>query len=129
MIQKVDDAQTLREFSRLKSFVKVKPDLRKLRCIQDLAIQLNQNEDTRSDFPNLLIILDWVLAIPLSNAEAERDFSKLKIVKNRLRNRLEARNLNNLLTISINGPPIDDFDFEKCAVSFKGSKKRKMFEK
>ena len=51
------------------------------------------------------------------NAEAERDFSKLKLIKTRLRARLD-RNLNHLMTISLNGPELNKFDFEKAATTF-----------
>jgi hypothetical protein len=61
--------------------VKVQPAFRKFRSIQKLAVQLNADDDQREEFCNVLKILDWILAIPLSNAEAERDFSKLKIIK------------------------------------------------
>ena len=111
---------------KLKSFVKVSPDIRKLRSVQELAIKLNTDQETREDFPSLLKLFDWLLAIPLSNAEAERDFSKLKIIKTRLRNQLGTRNLNNLLQISINGPPLAEFDFVTCAVTFTARKDRLM---
>ena len=55
------------------------------------------------------------------NAEAERDFSKLKLIKTRLRARLD-RNLNHLMTISLNGPELNKFDFEKAATTFAPAK-------
>ena len=55
------------------------------------------------------------LVIPMSSADCERGFSALKRIKTRLRNRLSNRILNNLLMISIEGPELKDFDFEKAA--------------
>ena len=49
------------------------------------------------------------------SADCERGFSALKRIKTRLRNRLSNRILNNLLMISIEGPELKDFDFEKAA--------------
>ncbi|KAI8487153.1 hypothetical protein Bbelb_349510 [Branchiostoma belcheri] len=48
-------------------------------------------------------------------ADCERAFSTLKRVKTRLRSRLKTSTLNNLLKISIDGPHIDDFNFEEAA--------------
>ena len=62
--------------------------------------------------------MDWLLAIALANTEAERDFSKLKIVKFRLRNRLQEQNLNALLNISINRPSVDEVLYAPCATLF-----------
>lgn len=56
--------------------------------------------------------------------EAERDFSKMKLIKNRLRNRLN-KNLNNLMNVSLNGPKLQDFDFETAAKKFALSKARR----
>ena len=66
-------------------------------------------------FPNLHKLAVIALVIPMSSADCERVFSALKRIKTRLRNRLSNRILNNLLKISIEGPEIKDFDFEKAA--------------
>ncbi len=57
-------------------------------------------------------------AMSLSTVAAERDFSKLKIVKTYRRNLLNPDSLNRLLLISMVGPPLERFDFVSCARAF-----------
>lgn len=128
------------EFARLKAAVSSRNDLRSVSTVVDLALELNKEESDRQDFPTILKLLDWILAIPLTNAgttivlcflatlvlDAERDFSKLKIIKTRLRSSMKETTLGRLLQISINGPSMDGFDFDGCAAAFCSAKKRRM---
>ena len=50
--------------------------------------------------------------------EAERDFSALKLLKTRLRNRLSQLNLQNLLMIYLSVQEISDFDFAAAVKIF-----------
>ena len=61
-----------------------------------------------------------MVVIPVHTADCERAFSTLKRVKTRLRSTMTNATLNHLLRISIEGPAIDQFDFDK-AVSRWGS--------
>ncbi|PKK72142.1 hypothetical protein RhiirC2_777555 [Rhizophagus irregularis] len=54
------------------------------------------------------------LIIPLSNATVERIFLHQNLIKTKSRNKLCTKNLNRQLMILINGPDIEDFDFEKA---------------
>ena len=62
-------------------------------------------EDVKADtimeevYPNIRVLLRLLMLFPLSAAVVERLFSKLKIVKNRLRNRLGDLTLSKLLTV------------------------------
>ena len=63
-------------------------------------------------FPNLHKLATICLSIPISPASAERSFSDMKLIKNRLRNCL--MNLSNLMKIAINLPEkITDSDLEE----------------
>ena len=62
----------------------------------------------------------------MSSADCERGFSALKRIKTRLRNRLSNRILNNLLIISIEGPKLQEFDFEKAADILGAKKNRRL---
>ena len=55
-------------------------------------------------FPNLSILANVCLTIPVGTASVERSFSHMKIVKSRLRNRLEEANLSYLMKIALESP-------------------------
>ena len=52
-------------------------------------------------FPNLSRIIEIALTIPLTLASAERSFSKLKIIKNRLRSTMMQDQLDSLMLMSV----------------------------
>jgi hypothetical protein len=73
-----------------------------------LGPQADQASDTT--FPCFLQYIMRAYAIAIfSTAECERVFSKLKLVKTKLRNRLSQKTLEQLLQISLNGPPPSEF--------------------
>lgn len=53
-----------------------------------------------SVFPNLFIVLKIGVTLPISSASLERSFSKLKIVKSRLRSTMTQNRLQDLMIIS-----------------------------
>ena len=64
-------------------------------------------ENIKDDsFSNISKLIKMSLVIPLSSVECERCFSRLKIIKTRLRNLLEEPNLSDLLLISLTGKEI-----------------------
>ena len=50
------------------------------------------------------------MALPVGTATVERSFSQMKLIKTRLRSRLSDSNLEHLMKISIEGPPLTDVD-------------------
>ena len=67
-------------------------------------------------FPNLHKLATICLSIPTSTALAEQSFSDMKLVKNRLRNRLTELSLSNLMKIVIESPEkLTDSDLEEIA--------------
>ena len=66
-----------------------------------------------------------MLLIPFSNAHVERIFSEMKFIKNKLRNKMDINTLNNHLMILLNGPDVQDFDFEKAYKHWENKKERK----
>ena len=64
----------------------------------------------RGQYKNILALMDLLLTLPASSAEAERGFSQLKNVKTKLRTRLTAERVTDLLTVQLNAPSIKDFD-------------------
>ena len=53
-----------------------------------------------------MLYINWQLClyIPISTASVERSFSDMKLIKNRLCNRLTERSLSNLMKIVIESP-------------------------
>ena len=75
-----------------------------LTCLNDKACAII--------FPNCLKLLRLLLIFPLSTACVERFFSKMKLVKTRLRNQLSQVNLENLLFIATESPKAGFTDSE-----------------
>lgn len=59
---------------------------------------------------NLICLLNILNVIPISSAECERGFSQMNLICNDLRTSLLIENINNLLFINMNGPPIEKFN-------------------
>ena len=55
-------------------------------------------------FPNLSVIANICLSIPVGTASVERSFSQMKMIKTRLRNRLGEMSLSLLMKIAIESP-------------------------
>ena len=71
-------------------------------------------------------ILCTYLVLPMSSVDCERGFSVLKLVKNRLRNRLLQINLNHAMMVAIEGPEIHKFKFSSAIAEFKKGKRRRV---
>ena len=54
-----------------------------------------------------------MLTLPVGTATIERSFSQMKIIKTRLRNRLNDTNLKRLMRIAIEGPEMKLVDFDE----------------
>ena len=63
-------------------------------------------EAYRSIFPEYFKLLEIILSLPVSTATVERSFSKMRLIKTRLRSRLTDDNLKRLMRISIEGPDL-----------------------
>ena len=61
-------------------------------------------------FPSILAVMDLILTIAPSTAEAERGFSQLKLLKTRLRSRLSQQTLNSCLAIKMLSDDLDQFN-------------------
>ena len=62
------------------------------------------------DCSNLLCLVDLILTIPASSADAERGFNRLKMAKRDWRSKLSDTNLSDQMTIMLEGPSIVMFD-------------------
>ena len=67
--------------------------------------KLTKNSMLIAMFPNLGIIANICLSIPVGTASVERSFSQMKMIKTQLRNRLWSMSLPLLMKIAIESPP------------------------
>lgn len=121
----VERQATLAEWKTFVNAVQAKADL-KGKDSRELLTALVQQTSLQYIFPNLHKLVVIALVIPMSSADCERGFSALKRIKTRLRNRLSNRILNHLLMISIEGPMLEEFDFEKAADIWGAQKNRRI---
>eukprot|EP00733_Pompholyxophrys_punicea_P001585 Pompholyxophrys_punicea_v1_NODE_844_length_1222_cov_6.458440.p1 type:complete len:110 gc:universal NODE_844_length_1222_cov_6.458440:781-452(-) len=58
------------------------------------------------------------VVLTLQSADCERGFSAMKRIKTATRNRLSNTTLEQLMYISINGPDLKNFDFQKAVATW-----------
>lgn len=83
---------------------------------EDMASQLNNfvtTEMLKTMFPNLNMLANVCMTIPVGTASVERSFSQMKMIKTHLRNRLGEKSLSYLMKIGIESPKkLSDIDLE-----------------
>ena len=85
------------------------------KSMRQIFKMLCTNQSLRDMFPQLSKLANVGALIPVSTAECERAFSSMNRIKTDLRNRLKTSTLDCLMRISIEGPQIGDFNFERAA--------------
>lgn len=78
-----------------------------------------------SVYPQICICLRIFLAIPVSVASGERSFSKLALIKNRLRSTMSQERVTNLMVLSIEHRLARTLDYDELINSFAAVKARK----
>jgi hypothetical protein len=63
-----------------------------------------------------------LITLPVSTASAERAFSSMKIIKTRLRNKMEDDNLANNLLVHIECDILEDYNYDDVISDFKSIK-------
>ena len=76
---------------------------------------------------NLIKLAALALTSPVHTADCERGFSVQNLIKDSQRNRLSEDKLQQLMTVSIEAPSIDNFNFIEVVDIWKSLKKRKIF--
>jgi len=74
------------------------------------------NDNIKAEFENLYNIIKLSLTLPTSSCTVERSFSKLKIIKTRLRSTMEQTRLENLMLISCEHDI--NIDIDKVIIAF-----------
>lgn len=85
-------------------------------------------DNLSTTFPNIEILLRIYLALFVTNVVDERSFSKLKYIKNYLRNSMTEEKLNNLSLICIERNVLETIDFQEIIDSFLDAKNRRFLE-
>lgn len=91
-----------------------------------LLLQFIREKKLQDIFPNVDIAFRLYLTFPVTNASGERSFSKLKIVKNRLRSTMGQERLNHLTLMSIESDLVRKLDFSDLVKEFAVKKSRKV---
>ena len=68
------------------------------------------NRQFGTTYPNILALMDLILTMAPSSAEAERGFSQLKLVKTNTRSSMGQNTLNNCLAVRLLSPTIKEYD-------------------
>ncbi|MEE6467962.1 hypothetical protein FKM82_008120 [Ascaphus truei] len=76
---------------------------------------LKSTQFHKDRFPLFVKLLSIIAVLPTSTASCERGFSVMNSIKSQKMSKLQTSSLYDLLTISINGPPIDLFQPD-CAI-------------
>ena len=84
------------------------------------------DQSLRDMFPQLTKLSTIAALIPVSTAECERAFSSMNRIKTELRNCLKTSTLDCLMRISIEGPPLSVFNFERAADIWGGMRNRRL---
>ncbi|KZS02754.1 putative Zinc finger protein [Daphnia magna] len=79
-----------------------------------------------SVYPNTVIALRILLTLPVSVAQGERSFSKLKLIKTYLRSLMGQEKLDGLAMISIEREIVENIDLNEAIEEFAQKKSRKV---
>ena len=77
-------------------------------------------------FPHLSDLAKVSLSIPVGTASVERSFSRMKMIKTRLRNRLGEQNLSHLMRIAVETPEKLPDDIVESVVNMWNRKPRRI---
>lgn len=80
----------------------------------------------QSTFPNVMISLKIYRSLMITNATGERNFSKLKLIKNCLRSSMSQNRLNSLAIMSIENDILDKVNFQDVINDFVSEKVRRV---
>ena len=78
-------------------------------------------------YPNVSIAYRILFTVPVTVASAERNFSKLKLLKNYLRSTMTQERLNDLATLCIEKKLLDEIDINSIIDDFVSQNVRRIF--
>lgn len=93
---------------------------------EQFMYQLILDKGVKSSFPNVEILLRMYLVLMVTNCTAERSFSKMKIIKSRLRTSMTHERLSHLAMLSIESDILYQVNFNQIIDDFANKKVRKV---
>lgn len=93
---------------------------------EQFMYQLIHEKHVNETFPNVEIALRIYLVLMVTNCSAERSFSKMKLIKNRLRTSMLNDRLCNLAIMSMEHDVLREMTFEDVITKFATSKARRV---
>ena len=97
-----------------------------LESISCRAYQLIHKKRVQESFPNVEISLRMCLVLMISNCSAVHSFSKMKLIKNRLRTSACNDRLSHMVLVSIESDILREINFEDLVTKFAKKKSRKV---
>ena len=94
-------------------------------CVKDMVNLAIKHKDL---YPAACEAGERLLVAPVSTVDCERGFSKQNLIKTCLRNAMSVTSLENLMRISIDGPPRDKFNFSLAFKKWAGQKTRRILK-
>ena len=92
----------------------------------EFLVTLSTDTTLSTVFPNFSKLSAIARILPVRTAHCERCFSTMKRIKTAARNRMETETLNRLMRVSIEGPALNDFDFDRAADQWESLRKRRI---
>ena len=90
----------------------------------DMAALLH-DEDLHDTFPNVSVALRMYMCLMVTNCSGERSFSKMSLIKNKLRNKMTDARLSALEMLSLESDLLSEVSFETIIEQFATVKSRK----
>ena len=116
----IDKSKANKELKDLEHYAKSAPETDFLTCLRPL-----HNNAWTAMFPELAKLARIYKVLPPHTADCERDFSNMKLVKTDIRNRMSEVTLDSLMRTSLEGPPVDQFPYEKAVKLWANKKTRR----
>ena len=89
---------------------------------------LTTDSTLRLTYPKFVKLAQVCLTLPISTADCERAFSIMHRIKTRLRSEMCNSTLNHCMRISMEGPPLQQFNFNAAVDAWSTLKNRRIFE-
>uniref|UniRef100_A0A8C1QLR1 TTF-type domain-containing protein n=1 Tax=Cyprinus carpio TaxID=7962 RepID=A0A8C1QLR1_CYPCA len=90
-----------------------------------IMLQLLHRHGLQTTFPSVFVALRIFLTLPVTNAEGERSFSRLKRVKNEFRTTMTQKRLTALSLLTIESDLVKEINFGEVVDTFASTKSRK----
>ena len=118
-----DSTECLEEWSSFRLFLKENCANMKQK---EVVLKLCCDSSWAQIYPNMSTLGKICRVVPIQTADVERTFSQLKLIKTRVRNRMNEKTLDSLLRIAIEGPPITEFPVTEAVKLWAAKKNRRL---